>query len=72
MELRGSYVLSVIVSGVSTTKVNACLLCSAGAEMWSGVLSSVVRSVYFSFTLSLFDSRFWIIVCNGPLLLSRG
>ena len=46
MELRGSYVLSVIVSGVSTAKGNACLLCSAGAERWSGVLSSVARSVY--------------------------
>ena len=46
MELRGSYVLSVIVSGVSTAKGNACLLFSAGAERWSGVLSSVVGSVY--------------------------
>ena len=46
MELRGSYVLPVIVSGVYTAKGNACLLCSAGAERWSGVLSSVVRSVY--------------------------
>ena len=46
MELRGSYIISVIVSGVSTAKGNACLLCSAGAERWSGVLSSVVRPVY--------------------------
>ena len=38
--------LSVIVSGVSTAKRDACLRCSAGAERWSGVLSSVVRSVY--------------------------
>ena len=38
--------LSVIVSGVSTAKRDACLLCSAGAERWSGVVSSVVRSVY--------------------------
>ena len=38
--------LSVIVSGVSTAKRDACRLCSGGAERWSGVLSSVVRSVY--------------------------
>ena len=43
---RGSYILSVIISGVSTAKGNACLLCSVGAERLSGVLSSVVRSVY--------------------------
>ena len=48
--------VSVIVSGVSTAKRDACLLCSAGAERWSGVLSSVVRSVYsvvYSFILAL-------------------
>ena len=57
----GGYVLSVIVSGVSTAKGDACLLCSAETGRWSGVLSSVFRTVYVSFTVSLY----YMTVCSG-------
>ena len=43
--LMSGYVVSVIVSHVSTAKGDTSLLCSAGDERWSGVLSSIVRSV---------------------------